>query len=387
MNGDTANKVREEAIYNLGRLFSTRGETDNLKQLFIDTRPFFSRLPKAKTAKIIRKLIEDAASNNAPVALQTEITEDAIKWCKNEKRTFLMQRLQSRLSSLFLDTGKYKEAIALTAQLVRDVKKFDDKLLLVEIHLVESRVHLALHNGPKSKAALTAARSNANSIYCPPLLQAQIDIQAGTLAAFEKDFKTAFSYFYEALEGYHSIGKPEVAVKCLKYMILVKVMMGQLSDAYSLLNGKAGVRHAGVEIEAMRAIVDAYKKRSIHEFDKVYKEYSEQLSTDEIIQAHLTDLKDNLLQENLKRLVEPFSHVEISHVAKLIDLPLSDVLSKLSKMILDKNLNGILDQGSGNLIIFDESGDDATYTAAVETMKELEGVVDRLYNKAKKLQK
>lgn len=43
-------------------------------------------------------------------------------------------------------------------------------------------------------------------------------------AAEEKDFKTAYSYFYEAFEGYDSIDNPK-AVIGLKYMLMSKIML------------------------------------------------------------------------------------------------------------------------------------------------------------------
>jgi len=66
-------------------------------------------------------------------------------------------------------------------------RKLDDKLLMCELSLVESKIFQALKNIPRAKASLTAARANANSIYCPPLLQAEIDLQSGQIFCEESD--------------------------------------------------------------------------------------------------------------------------------------------------------------------------------------------------------
>ena len=65
------------------------------------------------------------------------------------------------------------------ATLLRELKKLDDKILLVEVQLMESQVYYRVGNLQKSRAALTSSRTTANSIYCPPRLQAALDLLSG----------------------------------------------------------------------------------------------------------------------------------------------------------------------------------------------------------------
>ena len=116
------------------------------------------------------------------------------------------------------------------------VRKLDDKPLLVEIHLVESRLYYDLRNFPRSRAALTAARTAAGAIYCPPALQAAIDMQAGIINSQEKDFRTGFSYFVEAFDSLQNFDTPN-AVLALKYMLLCKIMSSAAEEVGSLIDG------------------------------------------------------------------------------------------------------------------------------------------------------
>lgn len=80
-----------------------------------------------------------------------------------------------------------------------------------------------------------------------------------------------------------------------------------------------------------------------------------------------------------------FSSPQVSHIASCISLPLAQVEKKLSQMILDKKLRGVLDQGEGVLIVFEDTPRDKTYEIALDTIHSMGKVVDTLYQKAKKL--
>lgn len=116
--------------------------------------------------------------------------------------------------------------LLLATELVKELKKVDDKDLIVEVQLEESKACYHLSSLSKARAALTSARTTANSMYIAPSMQAELDMQSGILhAADERDFQTAFSYFYEAFEGFNMVENNKEATRALKYMLLSKVSL------------------------------------------------------------------------------------------------------------------------------------------------------------------
>jgi len=362
----------------LGELHAARGEAEAVRRLVVDLRPWFSAVPKVRASKMVRSLIKALDSIPGAKAIELEVVQDAMAWAEKEGLNSLRQSLATQLAALYFENEKYQQALDSLAIILREVKRLDDKQLQVDIQLLESRVQHALHNVPKARAALTAARTAANSIYCPPLTQAQIDMQAGILHAEEHDYKTAYSYFYECFEGY-SLQEDVTATKALKYMMLCKIMTNNIDELGQILASKLALRCVGRDIDAMKAIAAAYKERSLKDFSAVQKQYEVEVMHDPIVRDHLQELYGNLLEQNLIRIIEPFSCVEISHVAALINLPVEDVESKLSQMILDSRFQGVLDAANGCLHIFDGPGEEATFTATLETLSQMNKVVSSLF--------
>ncbi|KAG1725713.1 proteasome regulatory particle subunit [Suillus paluster] len=391
-NGSTVNAEKEQslrdqeaALIKLAELYRDQKDASGLAQVITLSRSFMSSTAKAKTAKLIRTLLN--YFNSIPNSRQTQIDvlTDNIEWSKREKRIFLKHSLEIRLVSLQLEALQYKLALTRIDALLTELKRLDDKMILTEVHLLESRVYRGIGNLSKAKAALTSARTAANSIYCPPHLQAALDLQSGVLHAEDKDYTTAYSYFYETFENMSSQDDP-AALNALKYMLLCKVMLNMPEDVTSLLSIKLAVKYAQLrEIESMRAIALAHQNRNLADFEKALRDYKHELSSDPTIRSHLAALYDTLLQQNLLRIVEPYSVVEIDYVAKQVGQGRQDVEAKLSQMILDKVFHGVLDQGRGCLIVFDEPEADNTYGAAIGTLEQVSKVVDSLYAKTVKI--
>eukprot|EP00878_Enallax_costatus_P008276 GHUV01008652.1.p1 GENE.GHUV01008652.1~~GHUV01008652.1.p1 ORF type:complete len:141 (+),score=43.96 GHUV01008652.1:1188-1610(+) len=104
-------KQREEAIGQLSDAYVKQQDAKALTDLLAQLRPFFAVIPKAKTAKIVRNIIDQIAKIPNSTEIQVAVCKEQVDWAIAEKRTFLRQRIQLRLASLYLDTAEYQEAL------------------------------------------------------------------------------------------------------------------------------------------------------------------------------------------------------------------------------------------------------------------------------------
>ena len=152
-----ATRVKEQAIGALGDALVKAGDAQGLADLLGQLREFFGAIPKAKTAKIVRGIIDQVAKipgstqlqvrrgagrarmreaprcARAPAGLgasagadcppppppprrapaQVKVCKEQAEWARAEKRTFLRQRIELRLAALHLAEADYPTALSL----------------------------------------------------------------------------------------------------------------------------------------------------------------------------------------------------------------------------------------------------------------------------------
>jgi 26S proteasome regulatory subunit N6 len=148
-NDEEQIRVKEQGILQLGELYKQERKAKELADLIKVTRPFLCLISKAKAAKLVRSLVDLFLDMEADTGIEVQLCKECIDWAKQEKRTFLRQALEARLIALYFDTGMFTDALQLGSQLLKELKKLDDKNLLVEVQLLESKTYHALSNLPK----------------------------------------------------------------------------------------------------------------------------------------------------------------------------------------------------------------------------------------------
>ena len=330
------------------------------------------------TDKLIAKLKKRKELLNEIVKICEEIT----KFCDDTNNISMKSKIQIRLAEIYYINEHYAKALEICAKVIFDLKRYEDNLGLIQLLLLESKIYYATNGISKAKASLTSVKTLVTKVYIEPKLQANIDMHAGILAAHEKDFNLAYSYFFEAFDVYNIPNKKKrhKGLMAFQYMILCKIVGGHIEEVNNVVLSKQGKDYIGPEVEALRSIESAVKEKSIKILEDNIEKNKEYFK-DRVLHYHISNLHNDLLEKNLIKIIKPYSNVQIDFIAKSIGLKYEDVLNRLRQMILDKKINGILDQGKGSLIIYELDDSNPYLDKSIETFKNLEKVVEALDKK------
>lgn len=346
------NEQKEEYVFEIARTLIKNNEFEKLSNLIITLSKHWTGISTARLTKIIKRIFFEIKITYEIFENLHMFLKSLIDWAGDKK--LLKLDLECKLIGVYLSAGKYRECLESISNVSKDLKKYDDKVNLISLYVYESRAYYELQDFGRAKSSLTSARALAVSSACPSELQAQIDLLNGMYLSDEHTFDTAISYFMESLEGFlqdKSMGNARVA---LRYIILNKILCFKFDDINTILSAKYVSEIKDDQfVGILCSISKICKKRDVHAYNEILANNAPVLEGDAYTTRHLLYLYNILLDQNILKIIEPYSHVKISFVASKLNLSENVIEDKLRKMILDDVISGILDHDTQCLILYD----------------------------------
>lgn len=346
------NEEKEQYILEISKQFIHSNDYSGLLNLLTTLETHWKDLSVARLTKIIKMVFEIITIDIGNFEELRMFLKKLIEW--SEYRKMLKLDLECKLINVYLAVGKFTECLDKIMVVLKELKKYDDKNNLISLYVCESKAYYELMDFSKAKSSLTSARALAVSSACRPQLQAQIDMLNGMYLSDEKSFDTAISYFIESLEGFLQDKIIFDAKIALRYIVLNKILLGKYEDIPAFLSLKIvkNIKEDQI-VDLLCEVANTCKKRDLKAYNKLLTTNSIILDTDLYIKRHLMYLYNILLDKNILKIIEPYSHIRVNFISSKLHLSEDLIESKLRKMILDKKITGILDHDTQCLILLE----------------------------------
>jgi 26S proteasome regulatory subunit N6 len=82
----------------LAQIYATAGRFADIIKMLRENNSYFGVIPKSRTAKVVRGILDIVARLPDSQTVQVDLCRGVVEWCREEKRTFLRQRVEARVS-------------------------------------------------------------------------------------------------------------------------------------------------------------------------------------------------------------------------------------------------------------------------------------------------
>lgn len=107
-------------------------------------------------------------------------------------------------------------------------------------------------------------------------------------------------------------------------------------------------------IAAMTDLVDAYQRDDIHKYESVLQS-NKDLLEDSFIAENIDEVTRNMRTKAVLKLIAPYTRFNLAFIGKQLKISIGEVQDILSFLIVDKKVNGKINQKEGTVEIEDTS--------------------------------
>uniref|UniRef100_A0A0N5B6M4 PCI domain-containing protein n=1 Tax=Strongyloides papillosus TaxID=174720 RepID=A0A0N5B6M4_STREA len=350
----------ELQLLNLCMNVVTPNDFSKLGEILHELKPVLRILSSRRVEKFLTKIADVISSSKGDFLKRANVLQTLITVVFDINRHYLGYSLLLKYLKHCNKYKMYRNVIRSAKRIIHTLKVMSVTDILIEVYLEESVAYYCLKNFMKAKAALMNAKTLSNASNLEPVVQSKLDLHSGAIFLIEKEYRTALSYFYEALESYDANDKKEEAVQAIQYLCLTKLMMNKPDEVKNFISSKFGIKYYGEELYCMEQMANSIEKKCVKLFDGVVKKYPS-LQQNFVVKSSLERLYDFMFDQDILRVIKPYSSVEIDYIASRIGLASSKIEERLCVMILDEQINGKINHDTRSLeLIFNTEFDNDT---------------------------
>ena len=173
----------------------------------------------------------------------------------------------------------------------------------------------------------------------------------------EENWKEAQTDFFESFRNYDEAGSLQ-RIQVLKYLVLTTMLMK--SDINPFESQETKPYKNDPRISAMTDLVDAYQQNDIHRYESILQSNKDVLA-DPFIAENIDEVTRSLRTSGVLKLIAPYTRFTLAFVAKQLKISVAEVQDIIGFLIVDKKLEGKINQEKGTVEIDSRSDADRTH--------------------------
>ncbi|KAL5534021.1 hypothetical protein ACEPAG_481 [Sanghuangporus baumii] len=309
-----------------------------------------------------------------------QVTLDALQEAKNER---LSAKTKLKLAKLWLDRREFGRLDNVIRQLHQATESSEDQqsrgTQLLEIYALEIQMYNEMRNFKKLKEIYNATNEVRSAIPHPRIMGV-IKECGGKMWMGERQWNRASEDFFQSFNNYNDAGSPQ-RIQVLKYLVLANMLTGSEVNPFDSQETKPYKEDP--QIKAMTDLVDAYQRREVHTAERILRENKSTIMGDPFIQSYIGDLLRSLRTSYLIDLIKPYTRLELTFLARQLNVETDEVEEMLIDLILEGKVQGRIDQVDMRLELDrQQTLEKRRYSALEKWTEAIEGVHATITQKA-----